>query len=197
MPWVRRFLALLLIQLASRSPGPSSRCAARPIAACESLTTGTVFTPCCLSHFLLLTVSPSPSPIANGSASTTSIRPVPRYLRRVPHSSQCLHTAAVPTRRLSQRDASVHPMQTPAPTFASFSLAQYFVALLAGLLSSSIMVLTSGFSPGAGQLMSCVARPCLCAILTTRHIGVPDKGSSCSSFSLQLHAFASLAANHC
>jgi len=94
-------------------------------------------------------------------------------------------------------DPSVYHIQTPAPTFASFSLAQRCAALLAVLLSSSIMVLTTGSSPRAGQLMSSVVRLCSCSISTTRHIGVPDEGSLCSSFSLLLHPFASLAANRC
>jgi len=45
--------------------------------------------------------------------------------------------------------------------------------------------------------MSLVVRPCSCSITTTQHISVPDEGSSCSSFCLLPHAFASLAANGC
>ena len=68
---------------------------------------------------------------------------------------------------------------------------------MAVLLSSSIIVLTTGSSPGAGQHMPSVVLPCSCSVSTTRPIGVPDEGSSCSSFSLLLHALASLAANRC
>jgi len=71
MPWARRFRALLLIRLPSCCPGPGSRCAARRIAACESLKTATVFTPCCCGLSLLLTLSPGVSPIAQSSASIT------------------------------------------------------------------------------------------------------------------------------
>jgi hypothetical protein len=56
-------------------------------------------------------------------------------------------------------------------------------------------VLTAGSSPWAGQFMSSVVRPYSCAFLTTLHIGAPEDGLLCSSFSLVLHAFSSLAAN--
>ena len=59
------------------------------------------------------------------------------------------------------------------------------------------MVLTIGFSRGAYQLMSLVVRLCSCSSSTTRHLSVPDEGSSGRSFSLLLHVFATLAANHC
>ena len=98
MPWPRRLRALLLIRLASRCPGPGSRCAARRIAACESLKTATVFTPCFCNVSLFSIATSSASPIAHSSASKTSMRPVPRKLRRDLHSFPCLHTAAAPTR---------------------------------------------------------------------------------------------------
>jgi len=53
------------------------------------------------------------------------------------------------------------------------------------------MILTTGLSPGAGQLSPLVVRPCLCSLSTTQHIGAQDEASSCSSFSVLLHAFAS------
>jgi hypothetical protein len=192
-----RARGLRLVSLANRCPRPGSRCAVRRIVSCKLLKTDPIFTLCSCSLSPLLPVSPSMSPITRSSASKTSIRLVPRYLQQVLHSSTCLHTAAVPTRPSSERDTSVHYIQTPAPTFASFSLAQHCAALSAVLLSSSIIVVTSGSSPGAGQLMPSVVRPCSCSVSTTRHIGVQDKRSSCSSLGLLLHAFASLAANCC
>ena len=140
---------LRLIRLGNRGRWHGCWCAVRQIVACESLKTATVVAPCHCNVSLLLTVSPSASQIAHSSASTTSIRPVPRYLRRVLHSFACLHTAGAPTRPSSERDPSIHHIQTPAPTFASFSLAQRCTALLAVLLSSSIIVFTTGSSPGA------------------------------------------------
>jgi len=59
------------------------------------------------------------------------------------------------------------------------------------------MVLTTGCSPGAGQLMSSVVWPGSCWIRTTQHIILLDEGSSCSALGLLLHAVASLAANLC
>jgi len=59
------------------------------------------------------------------------------------------------------------------------------------------MVSTSGSTPGAAQLMYSVVRPCSRSVSTTRHIGVPDGGSSCSAFSFQQDVFAGLAANGC
>jgi len=197
MPWARRLRALLLIRLASRCPGPGSRCAARRIAACESLKTATVFTPCTCSVSLFSFATSSASPIAHSSASKTSIRPVPRKLWRGLHSFPCLHTAAAPTRPSSKRDPSVHHCQTPAPILASFSFAQRCAPHLAAVVSSSMVVLTAGSSPGAGLLMPLIVRPCSCSFLTTLHIGAPEEGLLCSSFSLPLHAFSSLAANRC
>jgi len=197
MPWPRRLCALLSIRLASLWPGPGSRCAARRIVACESLMTATVFTPCMCNVSLFSIATSSASPIAHSSASKTSMRPVPRKLRRDLHSFPCLHTAAAPTRPSSERNPSVHHIQTPAPTLASVSLAQRCAALLVAVVSSSMVVLTTGSSPGAGQLMPLVVRPCSCSFLTALHIGAPEEGFLCSSFSLLLHAFSILAANRC
>jgi len=60
-----------------------------------------------------------------------------------------------------------------------------------------MMVLTTDSSPGAGYIMPPVVRPCSCSSLTTLHIGAPEEGFRCNSFSLPLHASASLAANRC
>lgn len=64
-------------------------------------------------------------------------------------------------------------------------------------MSSSIIVLTPRFSPGASQLMCSVVRPCSWSISTTRQIPLPEERSSCSSSNLLLHGSASLAANRC
>jgi len=197
MPWPSSLRALLLIRLASLGPGPGSGCAARQIAACESLQTATVFTPCLCNVSLFSIATSSASPITHSSASKTSMRPVPRKLRRDLDSFPCLHTAAAPTRPSSERDPSVHHIQTPSPTLASLSLAQRCAALLAAVVLSSMVVLTAGSSPGAGQFMPSVVRPCSCSFLTALHIGALEKGFLCSSFSLPLHAFSILAANCC
>jgi len=42
-----------------------------------------------------------------------------------------------------------------------------------------------------------VVRPCSCSSLITLHIGAPEEGLWCSSFSLLLHAIAILAVNRC
>ena len=60
-----------------------------------------------------------------------------------------------------------------------------------------MVVLSTDFSPAAGQFIPSVVRPCLCSFLTTLHIGAQDVGFWCSSFSLLLHAFSSLTANGC
>jgi len=197
MPWPRRLRALLLIRLASRCPGPGSRCAAHQIAACQSLETATVFTPRICNVTLFSIATSSPNPITHSSVSKTSIRPVPRKPRRDLHLFPFLHTAAAPTRPLSEHDPSVHHIQTPAPTLASFSLAQRCAALLAAVGSSSMVVLTASTAPGPGQFMPSVVRPCACSFLTALHIGAPEEGFLCSSFSLLLHAFSILAVNCC
>jgi len=197
MLWQRRLRALLLIRLASRCPGSGCRCAARRVVACELLKTATVFTPCfCIVALFSIAMS-SASPIAHSLGSKTTMRPVPRKLRRDFHSFGCLHTAAAPTRPWCECDPSVHHIQTPAPTLASFSLAQRCAALLAAVVSSCMVVLTAGSQPGASQFMPSVVRPCSYSFLTALHIGAPEEGFLGSSFSLLLHAFSILAASRC
>ena len=99
------------------------------------------------------------------------------------------------TQPSSEHNPSRHHIQTAILNLAFISFALYCVALLAAPLSSSIMVLTTGSSPGAGQLMPLVAQQSSRAILTTLHIGVPKAGYSYTFVSLLLHEFASLAAN--
>jgi len=178
-------------------PWASSRCAARRIADCESLMNTTIFTPCICSVSLFSIATSGASPIPHSSASKTSIHLVPRMLWRDLHSFPCLHTTAAPTRPSSERYPSVHHIQTPALIFTSFSLGQRCAARLAAAVWSSMVVLTGVPSPGAGQFMPSVIRPCSCSFLTTLHIGAPEEGLLCSSFSLLLHAFSSLAANRC
>jgi len=60
-----------------------------------------------------------------------------------------------------------------------------------------MVVLTTDSSPGGGQCVPVVVRPCSCSSLITLHIDAPEEGLWSSSFSLQLHAFASLAVNRC
>jgi len=76
---------------------------------------------------------------------------VPRWLRKAFQRSPCLHTAAAPTLPSSDRDPSVHHIQTPAPTLASLSLAQRIASLFAAVSSLSMTVLTAG-SEGTHQL---------------------------------------------
>jgi hypothetical protein len=113
------------------------------------------------------------SPIAHSSALKTSIRPVPRHMRRDLHWVPCLHTAAAPIR------PSVHHIQAPAPILASFSLPQRCAALLAAVLSSSMVVLTTDSSPGGGHSVPSVVRPCSCSSLITLHIGALEEGLWC------------------
>jgi len=58
------------------------------------------------------------------------------------------------------------------------------------------MVLNTGFSPSAGQLMTLIVPPCSCSMSTPQHISVLDEASSCSSFYWLLHAFTILDVNH-
>ena len=100
-----------------------------------------------------------------------------------------------PTRPSSECDPSFHHIQTPAPTLASFYFAQRCAVLLAAVVLSSMVVLTTDSSPGAGQFMPLVVQPSLCSFLTTLHISAPVGRFWCSSFSLLLHVYASLAVN--
>jgi hypothetical protein len=49
----------------------------------------------------------------------------------------------------------------------------------------------------AGQFMPLVVHQCSCSFLTALHISALEDGFLCSSFSLLLNAFSSLAANRC
>jgi len=151
---------LPLIRLATGRPGPSSRCAVRLMATCELLKIATVFTPCLYSVPLFLIVGSSASPIGHTFTPKICTPPVPRSLWQDLHSSRWFHTAASPTWRSSELDSSVPHIQIPALTLASFSLDQLCSALLAAVLSSSMMVLTTESSPGAGQFITSVFWPC-------------------------------------
>jgi len=122
---------------------------------------------------------------------------VPRKLRQDLHSFPCLHPAAAPTSPVSECNPSFYHILTPAPILACFSLAQRCRALLAAVVSSSMVVLAAGSSPGAGKVIPSVVWPCSCSFLTTLHIGALEAGFLCCSFNMLLHAFASLAVNHC
>jgi hypothetical protein len=65
------------------------------------------------------------------------------------------------------------------------------------VVSSSMVVITAGSSPGASQFMPSVLRPCSCSLLTARYICAPEEGFLFSSLSLLVHAFSILAANRC
>ena len=122
---------------------------------------------------------------------------MPRELWRDLHTFPCLHTAATATRPSSERDPSVHHIPTPALIVDSFPIAQSCGALLAAAVSSSMVVLTAGSWPGAGQYMPLVVTPCSCSFLTTLHIGAPEEGLLGSFVTLLLHVYSSLAANCC
>jgi len=125
------------------------------------------------------------------------MRPVPRELRRNLHCFPCLHTAAAPIRLLSECNLSVHHIATPAPIFTSFPLPQSCAVLLAPVVSSSMVVLTSDSLPGAGLIMPTVVWQSACYFLTTLHHGAPEEGFRCNSFRLLLHVSASPPANCC
>jgi hypothetical protein len=172
-------------------------CAVHQVAPCEYPKTATVLrlSSCCLSCHC--SVSPCASHIAQSLASQPLILPVPRYLRQVIHSFLSFPGAAAHTWPLSECDKCADPSQPPALMFASFDLAHGCAAPLVVLLPPSIIFITRGPSPVASQLMPMMFRPCLYSVSKTQHIGVLDEGSFCSSYSVLLHAFASLTVNHC
>ena len=73
MPWARRAVVCSLIALATCCPRPGSRYAVCLMAACELLKTATVVTPCTRSAFALVAYFCSATPIAQSSASNTSL----------------------------------------------------------------------------------------------------------------------------
>jgi hypothetical protein len=148
---VRTVRALEPECLVNRWAGTRSHFAAQGIAAGQSLNTPMVTTPCLRILSLLFTVSLRARRIAHRPAVKTCICQVPRKLRRVFHSLPCLHTAAASTWASSELDPAVHHTKTPTPTFVSFSLAQCSAALLAVLLSSSIMEKPLVLRPGPGS----------------------------------------------
>ena len=103
------------------------------MAPCESLKTAAVVTPCVCSVSSFFTDSRSACPIAHSSASKTSIRPVARWLRKALQPPLCMSTTAAPTLPSSDRDPSVHHIQTPAPTFASLSCPMYHLSFCRGV----------------------------------------------------------------
>jgi hypothetical protein len=68
---------------------------------------------------------------------------------------------------------------------------------MAAVVSSNMMVLTTGSSTGVSQFIPSVFPPCSCSFLTALHIGDPAEGLLCSCISLRFHAFSGLAVNIC
>jgi hypothetical protein len=97
----------------------------------------------------------------------------------------------------SKCNLSFQHIQTPATALASFSLAKRCTAIFTVVASSRMVVLTTHTLPGASQFIPSDFRPCSCSFLTTLQIGAPEEGFWCSSFSLLLHALASVAVNRC
>jgi hypothetical protein len=89
------------------------------------------------------------------------------------------------------------PHLDPCSDFGFFLSYPALYGAFAAVLSSSMVVLTTGSSPGAGQFMPLVVLPCSCSALTALQIGAPEEVLLCSYISLLLHAFSILAANSC
>jgi hypothetical protein len=105
-------------------------------------------------------------------------------------------TAATPTQPSSEDCPSTYHIQTTIPTLASLPFAQLCTALFAVLWSRSIIHLTAGSLPAAGELMLVVVRPLSRSIVILQHVGVPKARSSCSSFSVLVNEFTSPPENH-
>jgi len=123
---------------------------------------------------------------------------VPRHLRQAFHRSPCLHTAAALARPSSDRNLSVHHIQTSAPTLASHSLAQRIASYFTAVSSLSMTVFTASSLSGLDQRMISASRPGSCSYVITLHIGAPEVRWSCTPFYLEpSYTLASLAVNHC
>jgi len=155
MLWAPRAVSCLMIALARCCPGPSSRCIVRLMAAWESLHTATVVTPCAPSASAFGMNLWSVTPISQSSWSRNSIHPMPGQLRKNVQPSPWRHTAAAHTLQSSVRDLSIHHVQVRDPLFLSFRCVHCSATLLAAASSSSIVVLTAGFSPESGQNIIC------------------------------------------
>jgi hypothetical protein len=160
MPWARWACARRSISLSNRCVGHGCRCAGCRMAASKLRQGAIVCTPCPGGGCLFSIVTSSATPISHCSALETSTHPVPSQTQRDLLWFPCLNTAAAPIRRSSEHDPSAHHILTPACLMASFFLAQRCAALLAVVSSSSLLVFTTDSSPGAGQFMPSVVRPC-------------------------------------
>ena len=60
-----------------------------------------------------------------------------------------------------------------------------------------MVVVTTGSSPGAGQFIPSVVRPCSWSSLTALHLSASEERFRCKSSSLLLHVSASLTDNRC
>ena len=176
IPLARRAIACSLIALASCGPGHSSRGAVSLMAACKSLNTATVVTPCARSASALQSDFHSTTPIVQISMSKTSIRPVPSYLRKTSQPSQFEQTAAPPALPSSVWYPSVYYVQEPDPAFLFFLFAHSSMALLAAASPSSIVVLTACSSSGSGQHIVFALLPRVCCIAPTLPTRAPGVG---------------------
>lgn len=154
-------------------PGTGSRCVVCRMATCKSPKTVTLVTLCACNAFAIANDFPSATQVANSSESNTCIRPMPRKLRNTVQMSPCKHNAASQTFPLSVRDPSVHHIHGPDPALIFILLAHRSEPLIAMASSSSIYVLTAGFTPGSGQHSVSALRPGVCSIVATGPTAAP------------------------
>lgn len=154
-----------------------------------------------LGPLLTLLSSRSPYQVQLQAVTVQSWRPP--YIPGPESSDQtcieyCVCTIApVPTQQLSECNPAIHPIPTPATTFTSFALAKHCLGLLAAVVSSSIVVLTTDSSPRASHLMSHGVLPLSWSFLPTLHTGAPEDTFWFRSFSLLQHACDSLVGIFC
>jgi hypothetical protein len=178
MPWAWRAPVCSWIALARCHPAPESRSVVRLMSACKSLNNATVVSACGCSPTALATVFRSATRIAQMSPSNTPFGPVPRSLWKTIERFLSKHNAAALTLPSSIRDASVQHIQVLDPALLSLLVAQSLVAHFAAASSSSIVVLTTGLSPGSGQHIASALLARSCSLTATRTTGAPRVGQS-------------------
>jgi hypothetical protein len=108
-------------------------------------------TKCTRSAFAHVMHYRSSTPIAQSSASNSSIGRLVRSLRQTIQLSLCQQTAAAATLPWPGCDPSVHHVLVPGPTWHLVVLVRSSVAIFLTASCSSMVALTAGNSPSSGE----------------------------------------------
>jgi len=156
------------------------------IAECESLNSATVGPPYTPRTSILAMSIRSRTPLVHCSVSNTFLCPVPRQLQQTVWPTPHKYTTEATTLPLSVGDRSIHQVDVPDPSMLPFLVAHSSAALLATVLTYSLVVLIAGSSPWSGPYIYSALLPCA-ALPHPPYLLVYQVWGNCSALSTWSH----------